>query len=122
MKNDTHRIDQYGAKYVASTVSLKVAQRLDTMKSSYATVANSIAAKELEIQTLLNGQTPAIQTADYPFYLAFGRQLWALGFRGINGTAATAQAQQYKIAWTTRGLDSATLIAIALQVFSITVV
>jgi hypothetical protein len=120
--SDVHRVEGYDAKYVAQTVALKVAARLDSMKSSFTGPTTSLFAMEQAVKAILDLDPAPIQTIQYPFYLCFARKLWALDYNGIGGAAATAAAQQYKTLWTTRGLESATLIAIALNVFGITVV
>jgi hypothetical protein len=121
LKTDTHRAGQYNAKYVAATVGLKVAQRLTGMKASYADVAQSLVPKEVATQAILNGSSPAISTCDYPFYMAYCRQLWKLSWNGISGAAATAEAQALHDKWESTGLATAVLIAIAGDVFGITV-
>lgn len=119
MRSSTQRNDAYTAGYVPTTVGLKVAARLAGMKSGFASIADSIVPIEVAIQTLLNAN--AVPTIQYPFYLCFGRELWALGHNGIEGAAADLMAQSSHDKWVARGLATARLIEIADSVFNLTV-
>jgi hypothetical protein len=121
VRTSTQRKDGYAAKNVAATVALKVASRLGGMKTGFATAVQSLAPIEIQIQGILNATTPAVPTIQYPFYLNFGRELWALRFKGITGLAATAQAQALSTFYTSKGLTAASLIAIAITCFNIVV-
>ena len=119
MRTDSQRSDQYNAKTAATTVGLKVAAVLAGMKSGFATAINDLVPIEQQVQGLLNAA--GVPTIHYPFYLCFGREVWSLSNRGINGATLTLMAQASKDKWTTRGLTSARLIEIADTVFSVTV-
>lgn len=121
MRTDVQRAAKYDAKYVASTVNLKVAARLDTMKSRFASKTASLYAAEVAIQGVLNAKTPRIPTIQYPFYLCFGRQLWRLKESGFVGPSLDGEAQVFHDKWETTGLDSAVMVQIADDVFGITV-
>jgi hypothetical protein len=120
MKDDAHRIDTYNAKTVATTVGLKVASMLGSMKTSFADQCASFVAKEIAIQGVLNadGTIPTIQ---YPFYLSFGREIWGMNQRGISGTIATAMSISLCTKWTSYGLAKVMLQEIADTVFNITI-
>lgn len=124
-RTDTQREAKYTAKYVASTVGLKVAALISGMHSGYADLAQLIYPIEVAVQTYLNsataGSPPApIPTVNFPFYFAFARQIFARQRKGLQGDALTAEAQVVKDLWKTRGLDDTTLIALALNVFALT--
>lgn len=122
MKSDSARSDKYNAKTVAATVGLIVAAELPDMRTNFADPAgmSDLVAKEQQIQGLLNALAPAVPTIYYPFYLAFGRELWALGRRGIFGNAATLAAQGMRDKWNYKGfLAATTLDLISLNVFNI---
>jgi hypothetical protein len=121
LKPVANRTDKYDAKYVATTVSLKVASQLSTMKSGFAAPGGmaDLYAKEVLIQAALNAVTPSVPTIHYPFYLSFGRELWALGHRGIGGAALADAAHATKTKWLAFGLTGATMDVVA-AVFSIT--
>lgn len=113
MRTDVQRNAKYTSKYVAGTVNLKVAARLDGMKTEFATACAALYAKEVAIQGILNAVGGGIPTTLYPFYLAFGREVWALTWKGVIGTSLDAAAQVYHDKWEASGLTSAVLIDIA---------
>ena len=119
MRSSTDRSNWYTAKTVATTVGLKIAAVLPGMKSGFAAAINSLVPIEEQIQALLNAHaTPTLQ---YPYYLAFGRELWGLERAGISGAALDAAAQSFHDKWVSRGLATAYLVEIADSVFNVTV-
>ena len=120
MKSGAQRIDKYSSKSTATTVSLIVAGQLPGMRSGFADPQgmSALAAKEAQIQGLLNGSSPAVPTIEYPFYLNFGRELWKLTRKGIDGTALAAAAQDLFDKYVSYGLTGAVLTNIALTCFS----
>jgi len=122
MRTDVQRNDKYQAKTVAATVNLKVAARLDGMKTSYATLAAALYVKELQAQVILTTVgPPALQTTSFPFYYAFVRQVFKVWFQGITGAALDAQAQIAHDKWEASGLTSAVMIDLAINLFGATV-
>jgi len=119
MRTEEQRIDQYGAKIAPTTVGLKIAAMLGGMKSGFATAIGNLVPIEQQIQGLLNAA--AVPTIRYPFYLAYGREIWGIRNRGIDGDTLTLMAQSLHDKWETRGLATATLVEIADTVFNITV-
>jgi hypothetical protein len=120
MKTGDQRIQKYDAKVTPTTVSLIVAGRLPGMRSAFADPQgmSSLVAKENQIQGRLNGQTTPVPTSFYAFYLNFGRELWKLTRKGIDGTALTQAAQDLKDKYVNYGLESAVLVDLALNVFT----
>ena len=121
MKTPAQREDKYSSKYVAATVSLKVASQLSTMKTGFASPQGmaDLVAKEQLIQSALSAISPSVPTIHYPFYLNFGRELWAAGKRGISGPALADTVHGLKTKYLSYGLLGATLDAVA-AVFSLT--
>jgi hypothetical protein len=119
MRTSADRSEKYTAKYVATTVGLKVASQLSGMKSGFAAAVNDLVPKEIATQALINGS--GSQRTDYPFYLNFGRELWALGWKGIAGQAATVAATGIEVKYAAYGLDPNLLKSIALTVFGIVI-
>ena len=119
MKTDLQRDDSYIAKTVAATVSLKVASRLATMKTGFSTAMLSLVPIEIAIQAVLNDAD--VPTIDYPFYLNFGREIWKLQNKGIDGTTLASSAQSLHNKYESYGFATATLADIADQIFHITV-
>lgn len=119
MRSTADRAAAYDAKVVPATVGLKVAAQLAGMKTGFAAFLDSLVPKEQQIQGLLNGN--AIPTIQYPFYLNFGREMWGLRNRGIDGAALEAMAQSLHDKYVLYGLATARLVEIADSVFNITV-
>ena len=117
MRTDAERIAQYIAKYVPTTVGLKVAAQLTGMKSGFASAINALVPIEVEIQTILNGLT--VPTIQYPFYLNFGREIWRLQKEGIGGGSLTDQGEVLSVKYQAQGLTKAHLNKIALDVFGV---
>jgi len=122
MRSEAERAAKYNAKTTAATVALIVAAELPDMRTNFADPQgmSDLVAKEQQIQGILNGLTPAVPTIQYPFYLCFGRELWALVRQGIAGTALTNAAQGVRDKWNYKGfLTATTLDKIALDVFNV---
>ncbi|HDQ99000.1 MAG TPA: hypothetical protein ENN51_01745 [candidate division WOR-3 bacterium] len=73
-------------------------------------------AMETDVRAVLNGE--GVSTALYPFYLAYGRELWKLTNR-VNGASAALEAATLAAKWTARGLSPSVLEKVRHQVFSI---
>jgi len=115
-----NRESAYNAKYDPTTVGLKVAARLTGMKSGFEAAIAALVPIEQQIQGLLNDDG-TIPTTKYPFYMAFGREIWGRQHRGISGPALAAESQIRADKWVDWGLDCAMLATIALDVFGITI-
>jgi hypothetical protein len=103
-------------------VALIVAATLPGQRTNFADPAgmSALVGKEQQIQGLLNAYSPAVPTIQYPFYLAFGRELWALTRKGIAGSALILAAQGVRDKWNYKGfLTAAILDKIALDVFNV---
>lgn len=122
MKTDAERSTAYNSKTNAATVGLIVAAVLPGARQNFGDMngMSALVAKEQQIQGILNGSTPAIPTILYPFYLAFGRELWALTRQGIAGPALTLAAQGVRDKWNYKGfLAAAKLDQISLDAFNV---
>lgn len=122
MISDADRSASYISKTVAATLALVVAAVLPDARTNFADAQgmSALVAKEQEIQGLLNGLGTAVPTIDYPFYLAFGRELWALTRKGIAGPGLTLAAQGVRDKWNYKAfLLAENLDLIALTVFNV---
>lgn len=121
MTPGSNRETKYDSKYVAATVSLKVASQLSTMKAGFANPQGmtDMVAKEILVQTALNAATPSVPTIFWPFYFSFARQLWAAIHRGQSGGTLADTGHALKTKYLAYGLTGATLDAVA-AVFSVT--
>lgn len=113
----TQRINRWTAKVTAARTADVVGDRLTTMRRNAAGEFVDIVTMETQVRSLLNGKgQPTIQ---YPFYLCFGRELWALKRRGIEGEGLAIEAALLLTKWVAQGLTSSVLQAIRTNVFSV---
>ena len=77
---------------------------------------DSLYAMETDVRTILNAE--GVSTIQYPFYFAFGRELWKLSNR-INGASAALVAAILVAKWVARGLSPSVLEKVRYQAFSI---
>jgi hypothetical protein len=76
-----------------------------------------IASIEMQVKQVLDGA--GVPTTDYPGYLAFGREVWALTRKDISGESLALAAALLLAKWTGRGYTEAVLQAIRTDVFTI---
>lgn len=120
-RDDAARIAKYDAKVAPTTVGLKIAARLSVMKSDYAAFATDFVAMQLLVRAQL-GAVATVFPIAYGGYYAYASELWKLG-NTTTQPAVNAMAQIVHDKWVTgRGLDGPTCVAIAINVFSITVI
>lgn len=91
--------------------------KLDMMKENVNAVTASICAMETQVKQVLD--TEGVPTITYPFYLNYGRELWALQRRQISGTTLQLEALVLLNKWVARGLTQSVLEAVRLQAFNI---
>ena len=118
MRTDTQRVAKYDAKTVPADVKVKIDASLTLMKAGFASAMMSLVDAETRIQSSLNANG-TISTCNYPFYLSFGRELWASQEKGISGQAIVLMASSMISKWTARGLSQSMLQAIRSDVFTI---
>ena len=111
------RIAKWNAKF--STERIKGA--LDDMRPQMYTAVQGVfpmlAAMELQVKQVCDSS--AVATIDYPFYLAFGREVWRLTRSDISGDSLALEVQILLTKWVARGLTQAVLQDIRTQVFNV---
>jgi hypothetical protein len=60
-----------------------------------------------------------VPTIQYPFYLNFGREIWALTRKEVSGESLAQEAAVLVAKWTARGLTAPVLQAIRSEVFNV---
>ena len=113
----TKRTENWDSKYdivrIAAMLTAKRAKMLEHINA----VTPLLAAMELQVRQVCDGS--GVPTIQYPFYLCFGREVWALTRREISGESL-AQAVAVLVAkWVARGLVQAVLQAIRSDVFNV---
>ena len=118
MRTDADRSEKYTAKYVPTTVGLKVASRLATMKTGYAAAISTFIAYDLQVQGILNDDGVAgISRAGY---YNFARELAGKEYRGSAGVALKTEAATIFAKWKAFGFDDGILKEVAL-LFGVTI-
>jgi hypothetical protein len=120
MRTSGQRIDAHAANYATTTVGLKVAAQLASMKTGFAGATGPLAQVEFKIQAILN--SAGVATIQYPFYLCFGREMRGLIARGISGPALLVRATDLHAKYVSYGMATAELKSIALDIFNCTIV
>jgi uncharacterized ParB-like nuclease family protein len=117
MKSSNVKIANYDAKTAPTTVGLKVAAQLATMKQSFAAKTNSLVTAQLLTSGVLDS-IPIIGPERGKHY-AFSNRLWKIT-QQYDDLAATAMANAEFLRWKVL-CAPANLSAIALQVYNLVV-
>jgi hypothetical protein len=118
VRTDADRSEKYTAKYVATTVGLKIASRLATMKTSYAAAIAPFVAYDLQVQGILNDD--GVAGVSRAGYYNFAREIAGKEYRGMAGVALKTEATTLHTKYKAYGFDDGILKSVAL-VFGITI-
>ena len=113
----TKRIDNWNTKYNLERVNAIFTEKRPKMLQNVASVAPLIAAMELQVKQVCDGA--GVPTIQYPFYLCFGREMWALTRKDISGESLAQEAAILIAKWVARGLQQPVLQAIRTDVFNV---
>jgi hypothetical protein len=113
----TRRIAKWNAKYDTTRIKATLDELRPAMLANVTAVFPLITAMELQVKQVCDGS--GVSTIQYPFYLNFGRELWALSRKDISGESYAKEAAILVTKWTARGLTQAVLQAIRTQVFNV---
>ena len=116
-EDPTARIAKWNTKFNTERIKATLDEMRPTMYAKVQAVFPLITAMELRVKQVLDSS--GVPTRDYPSYLNFGRQLWALGRKDISGESAAQEAAVEVAKWVARGLTQAVLQAIRTDVFNI---
>jgi len=117
MKGSTYRAISYNYKVDPITLLSDLTVLLPNMVANFAAVTPQITAMELQVKQVCD--TAGVPTISLPFYLCFGREIFAMIRRDISGETAAINAAMQIAKWVGRGLNSAILAGIRTDVFSI---
>jgi len=113
----TKRLNNWDTKYNLERVNAILTEKRPTMLTSMGAVLPLLAAMEQQVkQTCDAAGVPTIQ---YPFYLCFGREMWALIRKDISGESLAQEAATLIAKWVARGLVQAVLQSIRTDVFNV---
>ena len=113
----TKRIDNWNTKYNLERVNAILTEKRPTMLQNMSAVVPLMTAMELQVKQVCDGS--AVPTIQYPFYLCFGREMWALSRKDISGESLAIEAATLIAKWVARGLTLAVLQAIRTDVFNV---
>ena len=117
MTDPTKRIANWNAKYDTTRIKATLDAMRPNMLANVSAVFPMIAAMELQVKQVCDGA--GVATIQYPFYLNFGREIWALTRREVSGESLCKEAAVLVAKWKARGLTEAVLQAIRTDVFNV---
>ena len=113
----TKRIDNWNTKYNLERVNAILTEKRPTMLQNMTAVAPLLAAMELQVKQVCDGA--GVPTIQYPFYLCFGREVWALTRKDISGESLALETATLIAKWVARGLQQPVLQAVRTDVFNV---
>ena len=111
------RIAKWNAKFNTERIKGALDELRPSMYTSVQSVFPMITAMELQVKQVCDSS--AVATIQYPFYLNFGREIWALTRKDISGDSLALEAQILITKWVARGLTQSVLQDIRTQVFNV---
>jgi len=117
MTDPARRIENWDAKFDTAAIKATLDKKRPKMLEHVSSVVPLMTAMELQVkQTCDAAGVPTIQ---YPFYLCFGREIWALTRKDISGESLAKEAATLIAKWVARGLTQSVLQAIRTDVFNV---
>jgi hypothetical protein len=117
MIDPTKRIANWNVKYNTERIKATLDEKRPAMLANVTAVFPMIAAMELQVKQVCDGA--GLPTIQYPFYLCFGREMWALSRKDISGESLALEAATLIAKWVARGLTQSVLQAIRTDVFNV---
>ena len=117
MIDPTKRIANWNVKYNTERIKATLDEMRPGMLANVTAVFPMIAAMELQVKQVCDGA--GVPTIAYPFYLCFGREVWALSRKDISGESLAQEAAILIAKWVARGLTQSVLQAIRTDVFNV---
>jgi len=117
MIDPAKRIENWDAAFDTTTIKTKLDKKRAKMLEHVSSVQPMIAAMELQVKQVCDGA--GVSTIQLPFYLCFGREMWALTRKDISGETMALEAAVQVAKWKQRGLTEAVLQAIRTDVFNV---
>jgi hypothetical protein len=117
MMDPAKRIANWNAKYNTERIKATLDDKRPAMLASVTAVFPMITAMELQVKQVCDGA--GVATIQYPFYLNFGREIWALTRKEVSGESLCKEAKVLVDKWKARGLTEAVLQAIRTDVFNV---
>jgi hypothetical protein len=113
----TRRIAKWNAKFDTTRVKATLDDLRPAMLQNVTAVFPMITAMELQVKQVCDGV--GVPTIQYPFYLNFGREIWALTRKEVSGESLALEAATLIAKWVARGLQQPLLESIRTDVFNV---
>ncbi len=117
MTDPARRIENWDSKFDTAAIKATLDKKRPKMLEHVSSVVPLMAAMELQVKQVCDGA--GVSTIQYPFYLCFGREIWALTRKDISGESMAKEAAVLITKWTARGLTQAVLQSIRTDVFNV---
>jgi hypothetical protein len=117
MIDPAKRIENWDAKFDTAAIKATLDKKRPKMLEHVSSVQPMIAAMELQVKQVCDGE--GVSTIQLPFYLCFGREIWALTRKDISGETMALEAAVLVAKWLGRGLVQSVLEAIRTDVFNV---
>jgi len=117
MIDPTKRIAKWNVKFNTERIKATLDEMRPAMLANVQAVYPMITAMELQVKQVCD--SAGVPTIQYPFYLNFGRELWALSRKEVSGESLAIEAATLITKWTARGLTQAVLQSIRTDVFNV---
>ena len=117
MMDPTRRIAKWNAKFNTERIKATLDDMRPAMLANVTAVFPLITAMELQVKQTCDAS--GVPTIQYPFYLNFGREIWALTRKEVSGESLAQEAAVLIAKWVARGLTQAVLQAIRTDVFNV---
>ena len=111
-KSAAERTTKYGNKVSANVVSARITAEGPTMIANFTLQTAALVQMQAAARAYLSNTPPVTSPTQIPSYLAFAGQCYRI-IGTYTGSLAQAEALRFKDVWKSRGLDNATLIALA---------
>lgn len=117
MIDPAKRIAKWDAKFDTTRIKGALDALRPSMLQSVTAVTPMITAMELQVKQVCDGAGASV--IQIPFYLCFGREMWALLRKELSGEAMAKEAALQIAKWVARGLDTTVLETIRTNVFNV---
>ena len=117
MKGAIYRAQKFDAKYTPANLTRDLTALLPGMTQRFAAATPMLVASETAVKQVCDGA--GVPTIAYPYYLCFGRELFALQRKEISGESLAKEAAILIAKWKARGLTEAVLQGIRTDVYGI---
>lgn len=111
------RIAKWNTKFNTERIKETLDELRPAMAAGVQAVFPQLVAMETQVKQVLDGQ--GVSIIEYPFYLAFGREVWRLIRQELSGESLKQEVAALMVKWVARGLELPVLQAVRDDVFNV---